>query len=145
MSHLRFTPQEYRTIALLCVQLKLGRTHQAAFKRALVAGLDGAEPALAERVARLRGRRLTVLYHHFRTPVPFAAGPAPHGLTADEVEAVAAVATGPFHVRFARPLRGVLVEFFSELWPDPAGKLRQMSGSQFEVLYHQARKPRRSA
>jgi hypothetical protein len=137
VSHLRFTPDEYRTLAELCARQALARRHQPAFHRLLVQALRSADPALADRVARLSRDKLNLLYWHFRGPAP-AAPPSPTEFTPQEMRLVAeACAKVPFPVRFVRPFRGMLIELFEEEWPGVARKLARLSGHQFEQLYEQ--------
>jgi hypothetical protein len=138
LSHLRFTPEEYRTIADLCRRHDLGRRHQPAFRRLLLAALQETCPALAGRLARLRRGEVDLLYRHFRErPAP---APERYELSSEELRTLAAACvTAPFTVRFVRPFRRMLVEVLQEEWPDLALKLAHMSGQQFERLYEQVR------
>jgi hypothetical protein len=45
--------------------------------------------------------------------------------------------TAPFHVRFARPFKRLLVELLEGPLPRLAQKVARMSGHQFERLYEQ--------
>jgi hypothetical protein len=136
MSYLRFTPDEYRTIAELCQEHNLGSCNQPVFHRLLVQALRGTCPALATRLSRLGRSKRTILYWHFRTRTP-AVRTRPQ-FTAHDLRLVAeACQTVPFRVRIVRPFKHVLVELFQDEWPDLAQKLARLSGRQFEQLYEQ--------
>jgi len=144
LSYLRFTPDEYRTIAGLCRRLRLGRQHRPGFKRLLVQALASVAPELGKRLARLRRSELGLLYNQFQERI----GPGPgasantgprHDFTPAELQTVLdACVTPPSPVRFVRPFKHVLVELFAESAPELAQKLAHMSGHQFERLYEQA-------
>jgi len=144
LSYLRFTPDEYRTLADLCRHHGLGNQSQPAFKRLLVEALRAPRPALADRVVRLRRRQLDLLYWHFRerTTPPVKGGS--DDFTRDELRLIAeACVSAPFRVRFVRPFKAVLVELFQEEWPELAFKLDALSGHRFERLYEQLCEGRR--
>src|SRR5436309_2589763 len=112
----------------LCREHGLGRLHQPAFRRRLVAALRDAGDLPAERVARLGRDRLNLLYRHFREPTPTAPKPWPH-FTALELRLVReACLQFPFPVRFVRPFKGLLVELFEREWPALGQKLARLSG-----------------
>ena len=136
MSYLRFTPDEYRTIARLCREHDLGGRHQPAFRRLLVEALRNACPALADRIARLGKAKLGVLYWHFRERTP-TIRTRPQFTTQDLRLIVEACLTAPFRVRLVRPFKHVLIELFQEEWPALARKLARLSGHQFEELYEE--------
>jgi hypothetical protein len=137
LSHLRFTPDEYRTLSELCARQALNRRHQPAFHRLLVASLRRADPALADRIARLSRDKVNLLYWHFRGQTPAAPAP-PAQFTSQELRLVAeACVKVPFPVRFVRPFKEMLVELFEEELPALARKLAGLSGQQFERLYAQ--------
>jgi hypothetical protein len=144
LSHLRFTPDEYRTIADLCRRHGLGHRSQPVFNRLLGALLCGRHPELADRLCRLRRGQLDLLYWHFRerTSPPWNA--YPQEFSGDELRLLAeACAAAPFRVRFVRPFKSVLVELFQEEWPELARKLSALSGHKFERLYEQLCERRR--
>ena len=139
MSYLRFLPDEYRILSNLCGQMRLGSQNLAPFKRLLVAALEETHQDLARRIARLRGRRLELLYYHFREPTPTVRLSEPYDLDPEERAVVAeACQTTPFPVRLVRPFKKVLIHQFEETRPELAQKLRWLSGHQFERLYNQA-------
>jgi hypothetical protein len=137
LSYLRFTPPEYRAVASACGRFRLVDHDLPTFHLLLVAAL-GPLPGLAGRIAGLRGRRLEILYLHFRERQrPAAAGR--HDLTFEELHLLAvACDTAPFRVRFARPFQSVLVELFEGARPELARKLAALSGRHFNRLYNRA-------
>ena len=144
MSYLRFTPDEYRTIADHCRRLGLGNRHQPAFRRLLVGSLRGQSHALAARISRLGRGKLNLLYWHFRERTPLVAKCCPYEFTRVEMQLVEeACVMVPFPVRFVRPFKSLLIELFQEEWPDLARKLACLSGQKFERLYEQVYERRR--
>jgi hypothetical protein len=136
VAYLRFTPEEYHTLCEMSRRHGLGGRNMPAFKRLLVEALSGVSFNLARRVANLRGRRLELLYFHFR-PRPAAA--IRHDLTAPELRLVEeACVAAPFPVRFVKPFKGLLVEMLERSRPELADKVARMSGYQFERLYNRA-------
>ena len=136
MSYLRFTPDEYRTIADVCHEHRLDQLSQPAFHRRLMETLRRLAPALADRIARLGRAKRTLLYWHFRTRTPVVRPRLT--FTAQDLRLVAeACLTVPFRVRVVRPFKHVLVELFQEECPALARKLARLSGRQFEQLYEQ--------
>ncbi len=139
MSYLRFSPDEYQTLCNLILQKRLGDHNLPVFKRLLVSGLNETDRELARRVARLRGRRLEMLYYHFRERTPPVRLSTPYDLDPEERAIVAeACQSTPFPVRLVRPFKNVLIGQFEETRPELAQKLRWLSGHQFERLYNQA-------
>jgi len=135
LTHIRFTPGEYRLIDDCCRRGRLGERHQPAFRRLLVESLRAPSPALACRVARLGRGEVALLYRHFHPGPPAPAGPE---LTAEEMRTLAAAClNAPFHVRFARAFKRLLVEMLEGPQPRLAHKVARMSGHQFERLYEQ--------
>jgi hypothetical protein len=136
LSYLRFTPDEYQTMADLCRWQRLGRLHQPAFRRHLADALKDINPDLAKRIARLGRAKLSVLYWHFRERTLVVKSPTQ--FTTQDLQLVAeACVTAPFPVRLVRPFKTVLVELFQDDWPGLARKLARLSGHQFEQLYEQ--------
>jgi hypothetical protein len=136
LSYLRFTPDEYRTIADLCRELDLCGRHQPAFHRLLVQALRDVSPALATRIARLGRTKVGVLYWHFRERPTIIR--TPPQFTAQDMRLLAeACHMVPFRVRQVRPFKHVLIELFQEEWPALARKLTRLSGCQFEEIYEQ--------
>lgn len=136
MSYLRFTPDEYGTIADLCREHDLDGRHQPAFRRLLIQALRDVSPALADRIARLGKAKLGVLYWHFRERPP--TDHTRPQFTVQDLRLVAeACLTAPFRVRLVRPFKHVLIELFQEEWPALARKLVHLSGHQFEQLYEE--------
>jgi hypothetical protein len=132
MSHLRFSPDEYQALSLVCLPLNLThhRLPSHRLKRLLVTSLAGSKPALAERIAGLRGQGIRLIRAHFRA--------VRHGLTAKEVRLLAEQAGALFLTsRFVLSLRLALVEHFREARPDLAAKLDRLGQRQFEVLCEQ--------
>jgi hypothetical protein len=139
LSYLRFSPDEYRTLSHLFVLKRLGDHNLPAFKRLLVAGLNETDRQLARQVARLRGRRLEMLYYHFRERTPPVRPSMPYDLDPEErATVVEACQSTPFPVRLVRPFKNVLISQFEDTRPELAQKLRWLSGHQFERLYNQA-------
>jgi hypothetical protein len=155
LSYLRFTPDDYRLLARACRHVQLGGCSRAAFNRLLVESLSSSSPGLAQRIACLRRTELSLLYDHFRERLrPTAEGDrqgsdvdgGEQGFTPGELRVIAeACLSAPFHVRFVRPFKRVLVELFQEAWPALAQKLARLSGSQFERLYEHACGQRRGS
>jgi hypothetical protein len=139
LSYLRFSPHEYQTLSNLTIQKELGDCNLPTFKRLLVSGLKETDPGLAQRIVRLRGRRLELLYYHFRERKPPVPSATPYDLDAEErALVVEACVSAPFPVRLVRPFKNVLIGQFEETRPELAQKLRWLSGHQFERLYNQA-------
>jgi hypothetical protein len=136
MGYLRFSPPEYDAIVRVALWLDaVPRPH--ALQHVLVAALADADPALADRLSRLRPGELLPLYEHLYG-LPRPAGQQP--LTAEEVAALAD-AFGPlvWHARFAGPLKPALVLRLLEQSPALAEKLHHLSPDQFESLCQQVR------
>ncbi len=132
MRPLRFSPQQYQAIAGLSRALGLPRYPLPAFRRLLLASLADRDPELAREVARLGSERFQLLYQHFRRRPQAKAG---HGLTTEELEAVALAGGGLFsQARFARHLKGALVVVLRESNPVLAAKLEGLSVRRFEGL-----------
>jgi hypothetical protein len=139
MTHLRFSPADYRSLCRLCQARPPTGDDFAAFRRFLLDSLAETRPSLAERIAELDGHRLGILYDHFskRAPADAARGQR-HRFSGEELQ-VLAEACEPFHgpVRFVRYLRVALVEHLRDLFPDLARKVARLSDRQFERLYKQ--------
>jgi hypothetical protein len=131
MSHLRFSPDEYQALSLVCLPLNLNhRLPSHRLKRLLVRSLADTNPALARRVAGLPGQGIRLIRDHFRE--------VRHGLTAKEVGLLAEQAGALFLTTcFVCPSRLALVEYFREARPDLAAKLDRLGQRQFEVLCEQ--------
>ena len=141
MSYIRFTTSDFRTISDHCKRQDLGKTHQAAFKRLLVAALGDDSPELADRITGLGRERINLLFWHFRERL------LPAGvhnsdaamLTEEEWQTLSeACMSAAFPVRFIRQSKAYLVEFFRQSRPTLARKVHCLSGQQFKLLYHEA-------
>ncbi|HZY85504.1 MAG TPA: hypothetical protein VFE78_11790, partial [Gemmataceae bacterium] len=66
MSYLRFSPDDYRALRRICSSHPTHALHRRSFKSLLLSSLSTARPALAQRIAQLNGRRLGLLFDHFR-------------------------------------------------------------------------------
>jgi hypothetical protein len=136
LRYLRFSPDEYRLLAGLCLQLDLGGRPQAAFKGLLVEALSGLSPDLAGQIARLSEAEIGLLHDHFR---PRTGSEDEHDLTPEELRVVlAACVSTPFPMRFVRHFKGLLVELLRVDWPELSRKVGRLSGHQFKRLYEQA-------
>jgi hypothetical protein len=136
VAYLRFTPDEYRTLRDLHRRHGLDGRNLPSFKRLLVEALRGVSGHLARRITSLRGRRLELLYFHFRTRPPTVVR---HDLNAEELRLVEeACVSAPFPVRFVKPFKGLLAEMLERSRPELAEKIARMSGYQFERLYNRA-------
>jgi hypothetical protein len=139
MTHLRFSPADYRSLCRSCPPpLPLGLDPRA-FRRLLVTSLAEAHPSLAERIAALNGHQLRTLHDHFRG---LAAAGRPkggrHGLSAQELTTVAEACESYLHpVRVLRYFRDALVGHLRDLFPGLARKLARLSERQFARLYEQ--------
>jgi hypothetical protein len=132
VTHLRLTPYEYQVIAHTCRSLRLAHRPLPTFRRLLLGELTGTAPAVAARVAGLGRQRLQLLYGHLRRR---ASALRPHGLTAEEVRAVAEVGIPLLsQARFIHLLKRAMVRRLGEGQRDLAGKLDRLSLRQFAVL-----------
>ena len=132
MTHLRFCPQEYRVIARACRSLRLAQHPLPAFRRLLLGALSGTAPAVAARVAGLGRQRLQLLYNHLRRRAPAL---RPHGLTAEEVRAVAEIRIPLLsQARFIHLLKRAVVRRLAEGRRDLAQKLERLNLRQFGAL-----------
>jgi hypothetical protein len=132
VTHLRFRPHEYRVIARACRSLCLAQHPLPAFRRLLLGALSGTAPEVAARVACLCRQRLQLLYNHLRRPPPAL---RPHGLTAEEVRAVAEVRIPLLsQARFIHLLKRALVRRLEERQRELAQKLQRLSLRQFGAL-----------
>ncbi len=135
MAYLRLRPHEYEIFSRLCRSLDLTRYPLHTFKRRLLAALADTYPALGNLLARLPRDRVQLLYDHLRRQPP---ADRPHGLTAEEVAAVAGAGMVLLsQARFARLLKRTLASRFREECPDLATKLERLSLRQFEGLCEQ--------
>jgi hypothetical protein len=144
MTHLRFSPEDYRTLCRLCQPPLPTRLDSLAFKRLLVRSLAEAHPSLAERVAELSGQKLRVLHDHFkgRATADAAAG-ARHAFSPEELTTVAEACESYLHpVRVLRYFRGALVGHLRDFFPALARKLARLSKRQFARLYQQVTRRR---
>ncbi len=136
MSHLRFTPPEYRLLSTTYDRFDLAKHSLPAFRRLLTMALGDVSPKLARRVDRLRPGEAELLYYHFR-PRPAAA--VRHDLTDEELSTFAEVCGAmALPVRFVRPFQRTLVEALEGLRPELAEKVDRMSGYAFVHLYNWA-------
>ena len=141
MSYIRFTTSDFRTISDHCKRQNLGKTHQAAFKRLLVAALRDDSPELADRIIALGKERLNLLFWHFRERLLPAGVHSPDAdtLTAEEWQTLSeACLSAAFPVRFIRLFKVYLVEFFQKSRPTLARKVLRLGGQRFERLYQEA-------
>jgi hypothetical protein len=135
MSYLRFSPQEYHAIRNICGPLDLAARRPQVVKRALVKVLTTTNKPLADRLARFTWSQYHILCEHLRglcqTPVQ---------VYLDPLEVKTLIDTfGPllFNVRFASPLKRILVRRLMEASPELAEKLHGLSPEQFTELCHQ--------
>ncbi len=140
LSSIRFTPAHYQTISLICDRLELGTKHQAAFRRLLVEALREDDcPELANRLAGLGKLKLGILYRHFAQRPRRASNHDGVTFTTEEWQTLSeACQSAAFPVRFVRPFKSYLVEFFQHTRPNLARKVHWLSGHKFERLYFQA-------
>jgi hypothetical protein len=132
VTHLRFRPHEYHVIAHACRSLRLAQHPLPAFRRLLLGALSGTAPAVAARVAGLGRQRLQLLYDHLRRRPPAV---RPHGLTAEEVRAVAEVRVPLLsQARFIHLLKRAVVRCVAEGRRELAQKLERLSLRQFGAL-----------
>jgi hypothetical protein len=138
VTHLRLTPPEYQSIAAACRERGLARLDFPAFRRLLAAALADCSPALAERVAGLTGGQSLLLRQHLRAGEE--GGPPGPAFTAGELGTLAELCGFvPDSIRFAGPVRRLLVRCLRPYSPGLARKLSRLSLSQFERLYEQVR------
>src|SRR5262249_54074954 len=101
-------------------------------KRLLVMTLAEALPLLAERIAGLSHQEFKLLLSHLR---PRPQSEPSHGLTPDEVEAIAAAGVLLLpHTRFATALKRAIVRRLAEWRPDLSMKVLTLSLRQFTSL-----------
>jgi hypothetical protein len=137
MSHLRFSPDEYRTICQLARSIPLGETTVTALRHFLVAYLPLDHLDLAMRIDRLDNRRMRLLYEHLMSHNPAGATQSEwDAFTQAELNAVAdAWGSFPYPLRFVRHFRKPLVHLVSDGFPELAQKLAGLSERQFRLLY----------
>src|SRR5262245_26552444 len=133
MSHLRFSPNEYRTICRLCKRLPLDDLHPLAVTALLTACLFERSPEFASRLAKLSSRQARIFYDHLKTQRP--AQVKPTSFTKNELRAITmACEYFPFTSRFWHHLRRWLVPLLQEVFPSLASKVSSLSDGQFERL-----------
>jgi hypothetical protein len=139
MTHLRFSPADYRSLRRSCPPPLPTRLDTLAFKRLLVTSLAEAHPSLAERVAELSGQQLRILHHHFRgSATADAPAGARQAFSPEELTTVAEACASVLHpVRFLRHFRDALVGHLRDFCPGLARKLARLSERQFARLYEQ--------
>jgi hypothetical protein len=142
LSYLRFTPGEYRALCQLCRPLDLHRLDAAELRAFLIPALAGTLPTLGERIAAFHDRELRLLHEHLRERKEARSSTSARvtvaGLSPEEVTALAeAFRSYPFLSRFIRFLRGSLVQYFRENYPNLAAKLARMNDHDFEQLHTQ--------
>ena len=144
MTHLRFSPADYRSLCRSCQPPLPLSLDTLAFKRLLVTSLAEAHPSLAERVAELSGQKLRILHDHFkgRATADAPAG-ARHAFSAEELATVAEACESFLHpVRVLGYFRGALVGHLRDFFPGLARKLARLSKRQFARLYEQVTRRR---
>ncbi len=153
MSHVRFTPEEYRVLCRLCRDLDFRDRGLNGFRTALAERLRDGWPELADRVTRLRRSELQLVFEHMRTRAGQAAsrreGDAKEvgrlgGLTFEEFRAVARAASR-FLLYDGRPcaFRAFLIHHFKGQAMPLARKLERLNDRQIEELYERVKKPSR--
>jgi hypothetical protein len=143
VSHLRFSPADYRRIASACLTRHLSPRNPAAFRRRLAAALTREAPALAWRIALLRDTEIRLLCDFLRqreAPPPADRPRAKaHGLTpAEWTTFTETCAACRLPARFARAWKGMLLETLWDIAPGLARKLDRLSPLEFEGLVVQA-------
>jgi hypothetical protein len=134
--HLRFTPTEYRALALMCSPLDLDDNFFPTFKGFLVNALLDTLPDLAKRIALFNRGRMRLLFDNFREKNEASR----EKLTADDFRALAQACGGVVHPpRFLHSYHRVLVRHFRQQRPALARKLARLSADQFAELYGQVR------
>ncbi len=138
MAYIRFTPDDYDALRRICSPHLTHALHPRSFKRLLLSRLSTTRPALAERIAELSSRRLSILFDHFSRRHSAGAGGERHTFSGEELR-VLADACEPFlaPVRFVRYLRMALADRLRDLFPDLARKVAGLSDEQFGRLYAQ--------
>jgi hypothetical protein len=137
MTHLRFSPADYRSLCRFCQPpLPLG-LDALAFTRLLVTSLAEAHPALAERVAGMSAQKLRILHDHFRgRATADAPADARNAFSRKELNTVAEACESFMRpVRVLRYFRRALVGHLSDFFPNLARKLARLSERQFARLY----------
>jgi hypothetical protein len=142
VSYLRFTPDDYRALCQLCRPLDLYRLDAAELRTFLIPALAGSLPALGQRIAAFHDREMRLLHEYLRDRKEARASTRHKGsiagLAAEEATALAeAFRSYPFLSRFIRFLRGSLVQYFRESFPNLAVKLARMNDHDFEHLHAQ--------
>jgi hypothetical protein len=140
VSHLRFTPPEYETISRVCERLGPDGHQLRKLQRLLVASLASSSPALAERIAHLQPRHLSLLHYHFwGRPEPTRE----LHFTVEEIKVLAdACGKLVFNARFAQSVRRALVPMLREASPFLAAKIQRLSQEELEALCALVKKQR---
>jgi hypothetical protein len=137
VNYLRFSPAEYEAVSGVWQARDLNDQPPHAFKLALVRGLGGQLPELAERIARFGPTSLRILGNHLRERQPVD---DQHDFTAEEIRMLTSAGGNlVFQARFIRALRRTLVQHFHGEHPELATKLDRLSLRQFETLCAQVR------
>jgi hypothetical protein len=140
LSYLRFTPSEYRALALLCRPLQLEDAFFRDFKAYLVRTLLESLPELAKRVALFTNAKLRILFDHFREQG--RKGPA--GFTTEELRLLTQACNSLVHPhRFLHYYKHTLVRHFRKTHPVLAVKLARLSEDHFREVYRRVRERRR--
>lgn len=139
LTYLRFTPAEFQAIARVCRPLELTEQSFRTFKPFLVASLRGSEPALAERLGRMRSYQIGIIYQYVKERQGAAGAarsrPLRQLLSREDLREVAEACRAlPLRDRFQSYARMRLVLHFREASPPLAAKLTGLSDSQFERL-----------
>jgi hypothetical protein len=139
MNPLRFARPEYEAIARVCRAVDLHVCLPHDLKRLLVGALAEAEPALAQRLARLRLNHVQTLLRHLRADARPPAGP--DTLTDAEVGELA-VTFGPLltSARFGRVLKRAVVRSLLPRSPGLAEKVHYLRPEQFEAVCQEVRR-----
>jgi len=136
LSHLRFTPTEYRALVLMCRPLDLDDDFFPNFKGFLVNALLDTLPDLATRIALFNRAKMRLLFDHFREKNETTK----EKLTSDDFRALAQACGAVVHPhRFLHRYQWALVRHFRQERPSLARKLARLTADQFAELYSRVR------
>jgi hypothetical protein len=136
LSHLRFTPAQYRAVCQLCRPLELDDDFFPDFKAFLVQALLGDLPELAQRIALLGPDQLRLLFHHVRSRKAVVKD----CFTPEDFRALCRACHAAVRPhRFLHYYKETLTRHFQKTRPSLARKLERLSDEQFRELYERVR------